>query len=151
MDNSNLHRPRARCMHAPLATPNPFKLVTPIPFKPPPELMPIDIHDFNSKNSTAIHPALDVVFEPILQTTEPLDPKTSQPPLVTPLPMDTINSALPKRVTMSRDFLHRAIGFQNSQVLLKNIHKLGDKSVQIQNLPQSYTIDIGETALIKSN
>jgi deoxyuridine 5'-triphosphate nucleotidohydrolase len=151
MDNSRPNRPRARRMHVPLSTPNPFEVQTPLPSKPPRELTPINIMEFNSKHSTPLHPALDVVFEPIPPTTEPLEPETAQPPLATPLPVDTVNSALPKRVTMSRDFLHRAIGFQNSHILIKNIHKLGDKSVQIQNLPRSDTIDIGETASIKSN
>jgi hypothetical protein len=47
--------------------------------------------------------------------------------------------------------LHRAIGFQNSTALIKNIHKLGNKSVTIQNLPRVKQIDPGEMASMSSS
>jgi hypothetical protein len=52
---------------------------------------------------------------------------------------------------MTWDALDRSIGFQNPSMLIKHMHQLGDKSVQLQNLQQNPVIDIGTTASIKSN
>jgi hypothetical protein len=108
----------------------------------------IKTHHLNSKTDHPVDPVLAVDQEPIPKTIETsnLEPIPETTPLFTPLPVDIVNNALPKRVTLSRESLHRAIGFQNPGVLLKNIHRLGTKSVQIQNLQQSDTIDPGEMA-----
>jgi hypothetical protein len=122
-----------------------------VPYEP--TLNAIKSHKLHSNMSS---PALDPILEVDLETIpKPIKDRTlvtipGERPLLTPLPMDIVNNSLPKRVTMSQDALHRAIGFQSPSVLLKNIHKLGTKSVQIQNLQRSDNIDIGETASMNS-
>jgi hypothetical protein len=81
---------------------------------------------------------------------KPLNTSPVTTPQITPLPVDSVNNALPKRVTMSRDALHQAIGFQNTTSLIKHMHQLGTKSVSIQNLPRTENLDPGETASIHS-
>jgi deoxyuridine 5'-triphosphate nucleotidohydrolase len=112
----------------------------------------ITTHDINSKTHSPVDPILAVDLEPIPTIMEKcnLEPIPEEAPLVTPIPVDTVNNALPKRVTLSREALHRAIGFQNPTLLTKNIHRLGTKSVQIQNIQQAEAIDPGETASMHS-
>jgi hypothetical protein len=112
---------------------------------------PITTHAMDPTTNSPVDKALDVDFEPIPTAIEDKHQETSPAqPIITPLPVDSVNNALPKRVTMSRDALHRAIGFQNTTTLLKHIHKLGTNSVQIQNLPRAENLDPGETASLNS-
>jgi hypothetical protein len=67
-------------------------------------------------------------------------------------PIDTVNHALPKRIQILQEDLHRSIGFQNPNLLIKNIHKLGLKDTfQLQNMPRVAHLDPGEVASINSN
>ena len=71
-------------------------------------------------------------------------------PLTTP-PVDTVNSALPQVVTLSRDNIRRATGFLKSESLIKHIKTLGKRTVHIQNLPRDPAIDPGEYASMKKS
>ena len=117
---------------------------------PEPEYNPLNVHNLNTDEFAAIDDVLQMDSEIIEQQTSPIA-DTVRPIRHIPIPVDTVNASLPKNIVMSRDALHRAIGFQNSTVLLKNIHKLGTKSVTIQNLPRVEQIDPGETASIHSS
>jgi hypothetical protein len=159
-NNSNPFCPVCRRIHSPIQSPPP--LLLPLSSTPSttsselvvyqPELTKVNTHHLDPKLTTPTDPILAIDFEPI---TKPIDDCTlatipEESPLVTPLPVDIVNNALLKSVTMSQDALHRAIGFQNPSVLLKHIHKLGTKSVQVQNLQRANNIDIRETPSMHS-
>jgi hypothetical protein len=70
---------------------------------------------------------------------------------IPPIPVDMVNHALPKRVTMTREGLHQAIEFQNPNLLIKHLHKLGNKDTfHLQNMPKVSHIDPGEVASINA-
>ena len=120
--------------------------------RPPTEAVynPLEVHQLNDDEGTDVDKVLDMDSESLVRPSEP-NADTSQSIRHIPIPVDTVNASLPKNIVMSRDALHRAIGFQNSTVLLKNIHKLGTKSVTIQNLPKVEQVDPGETASMHSS
>ncbi len=68
-------------------------------------------------------------------------PQESNNTIFTTPPVNTVNSALPGVVTLSRDNIRRATGFTKSDSLIKHIRRLGNKSIHIQNLPRDPTID----------
>jgi hypothetical protein len=155
---TNPFRPVSRLAHVPLVQPSPIILPDQVQNPVPEEeqatdsYTPITTHNLNHKTNTPVDPILQVAFDPIPTSTNDKSLNTSPvtTPQLTPLPVDCVNKALPKRITMSRDAIHRAIGFQSTTTLLKHFHKLGDKSVSIQNLPRAENLDPGETASLHS-
>lgn len=150
---TNPFRPVSRRIASPIRSPIqiPTDPTTPTQPSSPELLNTITTHRLDPKHCSPIDPALAVDFENI-PTKEKhnlaIIPENS--PIATPLPVDVVNNALPKRVTILRDALHRAIGFQNPNILIKNFHKLGTKSVHIQNLQRAENLDPGEAASINS-
>jgi hypothetical protein len=70
---------------------------------------------------------------------------------IPPIPVDMVNHALPKRVTMTREGLQRAIGFQNPNLLIKHLHQLGNKETfHLQNMQKVSHIDPGKVASINA-
>ena len=80
----------------------------------------------------------------------------------TPLKPDTIKHLLPASssrvnsselasVTLLRETLAKAVGFQQTEFLVKHIHKLSNNKVHIQRLQKSPFIDPGESATMKLN
>jgi hypothetical protein len=102
-----------------------------VPVHPP--LNKIQTHPLDAKLSSPTDPILAIDLEPIPKPIKDCILVTilEESPLMTPLPVDIVNNALPKHARMSRNALHRAIGFQSPIVLLKNIHKLGTKLVHV--------------------
>jgi deoxyuridine 5'-triphosphate nucleotidohydrolase len=161
MNNHNPYRPISRRVYSPITAreatliedddPEQAPKPTTTAAIPQPRTT-ITTHTLNTTPQSPVDSALHMDFETIPNPIEDsiLDTIPEEDLLLTPLPVDVVNNALPKRVTMSRDALHRAIGFQNPQTLIKHFHKLGTKSVQIQNLPRADAIDPGETASMHS-
>lgn len=106
------------------------------------------LHELNDKDETPTDSIFDMSMDPILArpSTPSILPLTR-----IPLPVNKVNSSLAKTVTMTRDTLHKAIGFRSITTLLKHMNTLGNKSLQIQNLPQIESIDEGEVALLNSS
>jgi hypothetical protein len=65
--------------------------------------------------------------------------------------VDRANSALPKVTTLSQDDLSQSIGFLHTGPLLKHIHQIGTKSVQVQSLSPNLTSDPGSMVSIQSS
>lgn len=96
--------------------------------------------------------AQSILTETIFKTHELLPQQSERiTPLTTP-PVDTVNSALPQIVTLSRDNIRRAsTGFLKSESLIKHIRTLGNRTVHLQNLPRDPAIDPGEAASMKKS
>ena len=62
------------------------------------------------------------------------------------LPADTVNNALPAKLTLSRDALLKAIGYINPKNLIKHIHAVGNKKVSISSHDKNPVLDPGEKA-----
>ncbi len=154
LNNSNPWRPTARRVRQPLIEPSLEPTDTPSEEEIDKDnLNPITTHKMNEKASTPLDTVLDPSFQPIPTSVDnDTSPPTTAPPepTPTPLPVTEVNSGTPKRVVLSREALHRAIGYTNATMLLKNMNKLGKGNVQIQNLPQAHHLDPGEVASIRS-
>jgi hypothetical protein len=97
----------------------------------------------NSTNSTKMnHPPID------------LSKHTSTPPFPgtprTRLPVDSVNAALPKLVTMSRQSFLQSIGFRKPDKILKHMHELASNPISISR-DSSPRIDPGEVATMASS
>ena len=135
INNANPFRPVARRIKAPVC-----KSMTPNLS----ENTKIEIHNIDTD---------DHLLSPILSQTTPDLPKSPTPTtnqLPTPTSIDKVNTTLPKKITFSRDALHRATGFYNTQNLIKHLHELGQDTVQIQSIPKVDAVNPGETASLPS-
>jgi dUTPase len=86
----------------------------------------------------------------------PIDPNkhiSPSPSLTTPrstLPSDSVNAALPKVITMTRQCLLQSIGFRQPDHLLKHMRSLSSTPVRLQR-DSSPQLDAGETATMHSS
>ena len=67
-----------------------------------------------------------------------------------PLSQDRVNSALPKRVQMSKDALLKSIGFLSTRPLLKHMKNLSSASIHVPKYTDNPGIDPGTTASMNS-
>jgi deoxyuridine 5'-triphosphate nucleotidohydrolase len=112
---------------------------------------PLNHHETTTITTYNSAPNETTALVPTSNATESSHDHTAIIPMPTQ-PIDIVNHALPKRIQMSREDLHRSIGFQNPNLLIKNMHKLGLKdTVQVQNMPRVAHLDPGEVASITSN
>ena len=107
-------------------------------------------HVIDENETTPTSSILEMQHPPIPSDTmedTTTSPSTSPEEILPPLsPVDTVNNALPAKVVLSRDSLHRSIGFLNSRLLLKHLDSLSTGTVQIQRLSTANTVDPGEVA-----
>ena len=106
-------------------------------------------HDFSKPNDDN-----DPIIPDILHMDKPeidIAPSSTPTPTPTKLPIHALNKSIPKTVTMSRDALFQSVGYHNTSKLLKHIHKLGNGSVHIQNIPSAEKIHEGSVASMKSS
>ena len=75
---------------------------------------------------------------------------SDMPTASTPASSNRIPSSEPVSVTLSRDNLSKAVGFRQTDFLIKHLPQLSNQKVHIQRLPKSPFIDPGETASMKS-
>jgi deoxyuridine 5'-triphosphate nucleotidohydrolase len=66
------------------------------------------------------------------------------------LPQDTVNSSLPKHVSMSKDFILQATGFHKSDFLLKHFNTISQNTVSISKSDKNPHLHEGETATMRS-
>ena len=173
LDNRNPFRPRAKRISRPVINPIITPDATPVPLQPieiptnqnkgggqtptiptiPPKCNPITVHLLDENEETAVDNCLDMSIEDIPTPAPTAIPTNIVLPVAipSPLPVDQVNHSLPATVVMSQDALHRAIGFRSITTLMKQMNKLGTKNVQIQNLPQTESIDDGAMASLHSS
>ena len=65
-------------------------------------------------------------------------------------PVDRVNSALPKVVSLTRDRIRQATGYVKSDALIKNIKNLGTNSVQVNRIFNETRLDEGSTASMRA-
>ena len=159
INNSNPFRPVARKIKAPVCQPSSTTSTDNGTRAETLSITPITSHNIDVP-SEELDPILHQTVAPIPSTlpsdipSSPNTPTTSPTaiPSTTPSPTcnEAVNTTLPKKLVLSQDALHRAVGFYNTHNLLKYIHEIGTKSVQIQQLPKLEHIDPGETASMPS-
>ena len=108
------------------------------------------IHHLNDDATIPVDSALKQKVPHIDPSHHEPSPSTLQTSPPTLSPVDTVNHALPKHVTMSRDVLRKSIGFLSTKPLLKHLKFIGDTSLKIPPYSDNPTLDPGMTASIKS-
>jgi dUTPase len=104
---------------------------------------------FHNSNITPIRTPLDMHHSPI----NPSKHTSPSPSLTTPrspLPSDSVNAALPKVVTMTRQCFLQSIGYRKPDHLLKHMSSLASTPISIQR-DSSPRLDPGETATMRSS
>ena len=155
INNSNPFQPVARKIKAPICDTS-TTTSDDVAARAPQQLL-TSINSHNIENPTEeIDPSLQQTVSPIptnspsaIPSTHPT-PSNSPTEIPTPTCNEAVNTTLPKKLILSQDALHRAVGFYNTHNLLKHIHDIGCKTVQIQQLPKLDQIDPGETASMPS-
>ena len=143
INNSNPFRPVARRIYAPTLKRSTTSITSTSAPQELPNLNPIETHEIPEDSQSPTPSVLDqAVIKP-----SPLPPKDTIP---NPTCSDTPNTSIPSKIVMSHDSLHKAVGYHNTANLIKHIHEIGAKTVQIQNLPKVESIDPGETASLPS-
>ena len=107
-------------------------------------------HLLNDDESTPVDSALKQKVSPIDPTQHKQSDTTSQENIPIPSPVDRVNSALPKAITMSHDALRKSIGFLSTKPLLKHLATIGDTSLKVPSYSDNPSLDPGMTASIKS-
>ena len=92
----------------------------------------------NSATSTSHNPSMSTTY--IDTTSETLKK----------LPSETINSSIPKHITMTTDFINQSTGFYNTKTLLKYFNQLSKPTVSISTIDKEHTIDEGMAATMQS-
>ena len=64
--------------------------------------------------------------------------------------MDRVNAALPNVVTVTRDHLHRSLGFRDLEPIIKAIPTFAAPTLHVQRVPRNPFIDPGEVASLKA-
>jgi deoxyuridine 5'-triphosphate nucleotidohydrolase len=81
------------------------------------------------------------------ETQAEFNPTNTIPP---DLPHDTVNSSLPKHVSMSKDFLLQATGYHKSDLLIKHFNTISQDTVTLSSIDKNPHLNEGETATIRS-
>ena len=107
----------------------------------------ITTHHLDNGPSPEMNP---VLHQNIPTNLIPVESQQNNKDNLTPSCLEAVSSTLPKKITMSRDALHRAVGYYNVNNLIKHLHEIGQKTVQVQNIPKIDLIDTGEVASMPS-
>ena len=100
----------------------------------------VDIQDLQFMSKMPLQPT--VTKEINLSSDTPTAPPSSS--------SSRVPSSEPDYVTLSRDNLAKAVGFRNTDFLIKNMHQLSNKKLHIQRISKSPFMDPGEAASIRS-
>ena len=108
-------------------------------------------HPMNDTEKAPLDIVLQMAIDQPINPPQHNEPELTSPTEVEPPPAsDRVNSAQPKKVSMSKDVLRRSIGFLSTQPLLKHIDDISENTVKIQQFSDSPTIDPGMAASIKA-
>ena len=139
-----VRRAPLRNIHAPIIDPNDH---------PPddPEMQQVNHHPLNPHENQPLDPILKMKMAPtdVSLPNQPESHSTAQA-APTVLPVDRVNSSLPKTVSITQDVLRKSVGFLDTKVLLRNLKDIGTDTIHVPDFSENPTIDPGMTASMKS-